>query len=446
MTDEQPKPFGLTTLTCVVIAGMIGAGVFTTSGYTLLELKTPFLVLVAWMIGGAIAVCGSAAYGALAQQMPESGGEYLYLHRRIHPFAGFLTGWVSLTAGFSGAIAFAAVTFEKYVLPDSPMAYGLPEHSLALLVILICGLGHSFLIRGAAVLQNTVVFVKVAILLSFLGLAAWSQSTHIWHWEPLVIPPDPAGPGSGETNLWYAMATSVMWISLSYAGFNAAVYVASEVNDPVRVIPRAMLLGTVLTTILYVLLNLVFVTAAPAAQLAGQDDIAAISARMLGGPVAERLIRAAIALATLSSVASMIMTGPRIYSRMADDGLFPRFFRTEKQTIHRTVLLQTGLAMILVMTSTLQKLLSYLGTTLSISSAITVSTLLFVHSVVPVGLFRKLAALIYVGATLISVVLMSVNDIRRLYGTILTIVAGSLLWLLTRNPAKPNGGESRPVD
>lgn len=450
---NRPQPsFGLTTLTCVVVAGMIGSGVFTTSGYSMQTLGSATRVLIAWSIGGGIAICGAIAYGALARRMPESGGEYLYLTRQLHPFAGFLTGWISLTAGFSGAIALSAVTFEKYVVTDQWRPDWLPDLMVAKYVVIVCGLAHAMRIREAATLQNLVVIVKLSALLLFLTLAAVRSTTTEWHWEPLPNTPDAVDVEGavdvvGDSNaakqnesgsepdflaLCYAMATSVMWISLSYAGFNAAIYIASEVVNPAVTVPRAILIGTILTTGLYLLLNLVFVTAAPAAEISGQPDVAAVAAFALGGSQLALLIRVAIGLATFSSVASMIMTGPRIYARMADDGWLPQYFRSGPQLIPRTVLLQTALALILIQTTTLLQLLSYLGTTLSLSSAITVSTLLFCTQSEPVGIVRRAAAAAYLLATLTFVTLMSIGDFRHLYGTLVTLAVGCVCWKISQ--------------
>ena len=437
LSASSPR-YGMTTLTCLVIASMIGAGVFTTSGYSLQSLGSPLRVMIAWCIGGLIALCGAVAYGALARQIPESGGEYLYLSRRIHPFAGFIAGWVSLTAGFSGAIAAAAVTSEKYLLPADARPDWLPERAFALLIVVACGLGHSFVVRLSAVLQNTVVLLKLVAILAFLGCAAASIPAHPWQWEP------DSGAVSDPSALVLAMATSVMWISYSFAGFNAAVYVASEVPDTQRIVPRALLLGTCLTTLLYLLLNLTFVSAAPFRQLAGQADIAAVAAGAIGARPLELLIRTIIGLATFSSVAGMIMAGPRVYARMADDGVFPGYFRSGARSVPRTVLLQSLLAILLICGfQTLTGLLSYLGTTLSLSSAVTVAALFrgtrristpgagrdsAAAVAIPLPLRHAVAALIYIVATLCFIVLMTIHEPRQLWGTLATIVAGALLW------------------
>ncbi len=414
---------------------MIGSGVFTTSGFSMAALGSPARVLIAWCIGGVIALCGAVAYGELARRLPVSGGEYLYLSRRLHPFAGFLAGWVSLTAGFSGAIAMAAITFEVYAVPDEVRPIWLPLKSVAVAVIVLFGIGHAFLVRVFAAVQNAVVGIKLVALVAFLVVAAIQIPTHEWSLEPLRTPlPAIWSPAS-----LVALASSVMWISLSYAGFNAAVYIASEANEADRLVPRALWLGTFLVTILYLLLNLVFVTATPALEIAGEEKIAAIAAVAIGGQRLNLLISTAIALGTVSSVAGMIMTGPRVISRMSDDGVFPVFFRSGPASISRTVLLQTSIAVGLVFITDLQGLLGYLSTTLALSSAVTVATLLLPEK--PVELlsadkrlaapFATLCAATYCVATLLIAALMIWHDKRDMIVTTVSILVGTILWMLT---------------
>lgn len=432
--DGKPTgQFGLTTLTCVVIASMIGSGVFTTSGFSLAALGSPVRVLIAWAIGGCVAITGAIAYGELARRLPVSGGEYLYLSRRLHPFAGFLAGWVSLTAGFSGAIAMAAMTFETYAVPDTIRPAWLPVNAVALLSILVFGMGHAFLVRPFAAVQNAVVFVKLLILAVFLLVAASRLESHTWFLTET---------GSDLPDFWTpasiaVMASSVMWISLSYAGFNAAVYLASEVREPHRTVPASLWLGTVLVTVLYLALNAVFVSAAPIDAIAGQKEIAALSAGAIGGRSLDLLIRSAISLGTLSSVAGMIMTGPRVFSRMADDGLFPQFFRSGPQSVNRTVLFQTALAGTLVLVSSLRLLLDYLSTTLALSSALTVMTLLLPEkaSESPADFrrnswFRTACAVFYVLMTLLTAALMAWHRPNQLQGTVLILLTGTVLWFV----------------
>ena len=424
-------------MTGVVIAGMIGSGVFTTSGFALADLQSPARVLLAWCIGGVIALSGAVAYGELARRLPQSGGEYLYLSRLVHPFFGFLAGWISLTVGFSGSIALVALTFEEYVVPAEIRESILPTGTAAIAVIVVFGFGHALCVRLFALLQNSVVGIKLVALIVFLIIAVSKVSTHEWHWEPVAatLPPLLHWP------TLLAISTSVMFISLSYAGFNSAIYAASEVSCPDRTVPRSLILGTALVTVLYLLLNTVFLTAAPAKEILASPRVAAIAAKALGGSPLELLIRTAIGLGTLSSVAGMIMIGPRVISRMADDGMFFAPFRTGPNSIRRSVLLQAGLAATLVLVSNLRDLLGFLGVTLSLSSAITVATLLLPLRAPlsdstevmrrPSGIILAAAAF-YVFSTFILIAMMLRHDSRDLIRTAATLGSGAVVWLVMK--------------
>ena len=136
--SSPTEGFGLTTLTALVITGMIGSGVFVTSGFALESLGSRVFVLAAWFVGGLVALCGAVAYGGLVRRLPKSGGEYLYLSRWLHPFCGFLAGLVSLTAGFSGGIAFAAMTCQEYAKGILVLPAWMPSQTIATVVLILC--------------------------------------------------------------------------------------------------------------------------------------------------------------------------------------------------------------------------------------------------------------------------------------------------------------------
>jgi len=433
---RQRPTWGTVTLTCIVIANMVGAGVYTTSGYSMGALGAPSRVLLAWAIAAMVALCGAVAYGELARRIPHSGGEYLYLSQNLHPFAGFLSGWVSLTAGFSGAIALSGLTFAEYALGTSVPAESLWRSALAASVVVACGLGHSYLQRPTAYAQNGIVVLKLGAMFAFLAIALATGFSRTWHWQELTTE------GAAESDAWTALASSVMWISFSFAGFNAAIYIASEVEDARRRVPRALVLGCLIVSAFYLLLNLVFVTATPAEEIVNQPRIAAIAAAAVGGEPLEWLVRGTIMIATLSSVAVMIMAGPRVYARMAEDGLFLKYFSATDGGIHRAVLLQTGLAALLAWSADIVDLLKYLGATLALSSAVCVCTLFRSrpdqHDPVRLNAGRSCCGMspvvlvssgVYVIATFVFMILMAVNDPRQLLGTAATLVVGSALWM-----------------
>ncbi len=412
--------YGLTTLTAVVIGNMVGAGVFTTSGFALADLHTPERVVAAWIIGGGIALCGAIAYGALASVLQESGGEYLFLSRWVHPAVGFLAGWVSLLAGFTGAIALAALTLESYLHSmDGWLASG---------AILLCALLHGIRKAPGAWVQNLVVAGKLILLGAFVAVACFSLGNQSAPMNP--APGLPSSPFSLER-----FAESLMWISLSYAGFNAAVYVAGEAREA-SLVPKALLLGTTLTMLLYVGLNAVFVYADPGA-IAGQRDVAALAAKALGGRFLEGLTRVVIPLALFTSVSAMMLAGPRVYAQMARDGWLPASLRLRGEAAsppRGAIFLQAILAILLVWVSSIRELLSYLGFTLSISSACAVASLWCVHRrrLATVHRYQLVAASIYVFMTLVSAVLGArLNPWEGLAG-VGTLVLGYVVYLVLK--------------
>ena len=372
MSRDKDQAIGLVASTMLVAASMIGVGVFTTSGFALAALGSPSLVLVAWVIGTVIAVCGAISYSALIKQFPQSGGEYLFLARSVHPAMGFVAGAVSMLAGFTGPIAAAALGLEEYA---TPMLLGtenhLPPSLIAILAIAGGALLNTARLRWAAQAQTILTLSMLAMLVGFLVCAAFAFATR--------IPPPSFDSGVTTAEFrWVTMASQLVWISFSFAGFNAAIYLASEVRDAKRTVPRAMIYGTILVGGLYIALNAVFVWAAPFEEITAKENIAQVAAtatRSLMGEKMEWMIRAVIVLALATSITAMIMAGPRVYAKMAADGCLPRFLATDGKPSGVAIWMQAGTAMIVVGYAELKMLLSYLGLTLSLCSALAISML-----------------------------------------------------------------------
>ena len=369
--ERHEQGLSFFSLTSLVIANMIGAGVFTTSGFALGDLGTPGRVLCAWFVGGLVALCGALSYGALARRMTDSGGEYLFLSRAVHPLAGFLAGWVSLLAGFTGAIAFAATAFAAYALPDDVRPSWLSHDILAMLVVMGAGIMHGRYVRGGVLSQNVIVMAKLGLIAAFLLYALFTLSSPLWQGGPILAP----GTNTPPPFSFSAFAITLMWISLSYSGFNAAIYIAGEARHADVIVPRAMVAGTLLVTALYLALNAVFVYAPAPEAIAGQQDVATRAAFALGEEPLAFVVRLIIVVALLTSVSGMVMAGPRVYARMAEDGVLPAFFRMHDEVPGTAIALQVVLAIIVIWITELQELLSYLGFTLSLSAAATVASL-----------------------------------------------------------------------
>ena len=422
------------------MTGMIGSGVFVTSGFAVESLGSRTLVMAAWLVGGLVALCGAVAYGGLARRLPKSGGEYLYLSRSLHPFCGFLAGMVSLTAGFSGGIAFAAMTCQEYAKGILLLPAWMPSQTLATAVIIICFLIHIEAGRVAARLNTSIVLLKI---LTLMCLIIFGYS--VVGWPSAVAEQSIQGASTGATIDGFAM--TVVWVMFSYTGFNEAIYVASEARVGRRTVPRALVLGTFLTTILYLAINDIFLRAAPLVELAGQSQVAAIAAAALGGRTAQLGMSIVIVLSTLSAAAGMTMAGSRVATAMAEDGLLPAWLKGRSGR-SRAVLVQTVLAIILVYGTTLQNLLGTLSVTLSLCSAMTVATLFWpqehADSEKPVGdvlandlshpsALVLVAATVYCVATLLFAGLYGWHDPWQLGGVVAIIVVAVSLWPWARS-------------
>ena len=423
----RQKGLGLPTLVALVVGNMLGAGVFTTSGFAMSDLGSPSAVLLAWLVGGLLALCGAISYGSLAKLMPVSGGEYYFMSRGVQPLVGFIAGWISLWAGCTGAIAVAAITFEAYLLPPS-LRHLLPENVVATLAILVAALAHGLRAGPGLVLQNLAVAIKLVFIVAFVLFVVVSGSVFEWdgvrHWRTA-----PAADFSLD-----AFAVTLLWVSYSYSGFNASIYVASEVRDPLRDVPRSMVLATLLSMVLYLALNAIFVFAPAPQDIAGQKDVAAIAAATLAGDGLANTMRAIIAVALFTSISAMIMVGPRVYARMADDGLMPRFLRFGDEVPAGAIAAQAALAIALVWLTGLRELLSYLGFTLGLSTALAVASL-FVSVRRQAYDTRQLTGypwipLLFVAATLFFAGLAALNNPWEMLAAALTILSAVLIYLL----------------
>ncbi len=343
--------------TGLVVANMIGTGIFTTTGLLSGELASPLWILGTWLVGGLLAMCGADVYAELGAMMPRAGGEYVYLRRAFHPAAGFLSGWVSLIVGFSAPIAASAIGFGSYLAVVVP---GITPSVAALVLIALVTALHMASVRWGARLQTIFTAIKVGLLLLLIvvGLAIGKGS-----WDHLASPVTMPAPGK--------LAVALLLVSFAYSGWNGAAYVAGELRDPGRTLPRALLAGTAIVLVLYLGLNVVFFFAAPAHLLAGHVEVAEVAATALFGRTAGTWLSILIALALVSSVSAMTMAGPRVYVAMAEDGLFLRTFarRGRSGAPWPAVLLQGAIAITLVLSATFEELLVYIGFVVSLSSA-----------------------------------------------------------------------------
>jgi basic amino acid/polyamine antiporter, APA family len=417
------RRLGLPSAIALVVGNVVGVGVFTTSGFALADLGSREAVLLAWAVGGAAAMCGALSYGALARRFPVSGGEYAFLSVTVHPFAGFVAGWISLLAGFTAPIAVAALALAAHLEPFTG-ALGDPR-PIATAAILAVAAVHGLRLRPGVVVQNAAVAIQVALIVAFVAIGGAGLSSTV---AIEARPPTSVDLG--------AFAVTLVWISFSYSGWNAVVYVAGEVARPERNLARSLVVATALVTLLYLALNVVFLYAAPIAVLSGRADVATIAAGALGGEPLRRFVAALVTLGLATSISAMTMAGPRVYARMAEDGLFPRVFAASGEVPVAAVALQATLAIVAVWIAGLRELLGYVGFTLGLSAAATVFGLLRLRrregaARVPIPGY-PLVPLAFVATTLVVSAFMALRAPGEATIGLLTAASAVPLWLWTR--------------
>ncbi len=383
------RQLGFFSATALVISNMVGAGIFSTTGFLAGNLGSARLILLCWGVGALFAFAGALSYSELGINFPSSGGEYVYLTHAFGPEWGFMTGWVSFFAGFSAPIAAAALTFSDY------LGHFVPALHIAHLGTEIGAGGFSLRVGGAEVVaslliaaftllnclgvgrtakvQNVLTSTKLVVLVGFvvMGLAAgsgnWSHFTE-------------AAP-AGE-NVPMQFFVSLLWVVWAYSGWNAATYVAEEVRNPERTLPSALAAGAAIVALLYLGLNVVFLYAAPISALAqgathGEIAIGSEAALSLFGPRISGVFSGLMALAIVSSVNAMVTVGPRVYYAMAKNKAFLHAAASVHPRWHTPVvaIVSQGLCAILMTLTPFPALVIYIGLSLTLFSVLTVASL-----------------------------------------------------------------------
>ena len=350
------------TATFLVVASMIGTGVFTTSGLLLEDLRSTPAVLLAWGVGGLLAMTGALSYAELVAAMPSNGGEYHLLTRAYHPAVGFVSGVVSFVVGFSAPIASSALAFGIYLhavwpeVPEVPAALGL--------VVAMCAL-HAFRVSLGSRSQDALTIFKLVLVVGFVAVGALGiDPARLAHAERELL----------DASLSPAFAVALIFVTFSYSGWNAATYVAGELERPERTLPIALIAGTGVVTLLYLAANVVFLAAAPPEALAGEVEVGHVAAVALLGERAGKALSLIIALGLVSTVGALIMTGTRVLDAMGSDH-GPLAWMARRASGGGPVVavgLQGGVAAFMVVTASFEALLGYIGFTLSIFAALTV--------------------------------------------------------------------------
>jgi len=364
------RKLGLFPLTNIVVANMVGAGIFTTSGLLMARLHNPPLLLGLWLLGGLIALCGAFSYSELGAAFPQAGGEYIFLSRLYNPVFGFLSGWVSFIVGVSAPIAASAIGLTEYAAQAFPAIAGqsaaqaiILKKVYAIFIIWLFTFIHIQGLRFGSRVQNVLTGLKVALIVAlvlaglFLGSGSWSNLTGF---ESFPIK---------SLGGWRDIGLSLMWIMFAYSGWNASAYIGSEVKNPARNLPRSLLLGTGLVILLYLGLNLFYVYALPWPKMSGVIAVGGLAAESLFSSSINKVVTLLIAFAQVSSLSAFIILGPRVYYSMAKDGVFFKFvadINPRSQVPAKSILLQGAISAVIVLSGSFEQILTYMGFSLGI--------------------------------------------------------------------------------
>jgi basic amino acid/polyamine antiporter, APA family len=419
---------GLTTTVAFVIANMIGTGVFTSLGFQLSGIQNIVVVLSLWIVGGIIALCGSLVYSELGAAMPRSGGEYHYLSKIYHPYIGFLSGWVSITVGFAAPVALAAMALGKY---SSQLLPGISPELIAVCVLILITLVHTYDIKLGGKFQNIFTSFKILLICGFIlgGLVL------IQHFQDFSMP---FKTFSYKDFFSGSYATSLVYVSYAFSGWNASAYIAGEIKDPQKNIPKSLLFSTALVTILYFLLNFTFLLAAPVSDLKGQLEVGNIVATKIFGITGGNIMAGLISILLVSSISSFVFVGPRVSLTMGEDLPLFKFlsYKSKHNTPVLAIILQSSISFFMILTSSFNSILLYAGFTLNLFTFLTVLGV-FVHRTKYKNTERPyktwgypVVPIVFLAVMLYTLVfLIREHPFESLMG-LLTLFSGSIFYLL----------------
>lgn len=371
------RRIGWFTASCVLVSNVVGTGIFTTTGFMARDLGHPAWILFIWLVGGLIALAGALSYSELGTALPVAGGEYVYLHRAYGPLIGFLSGWTSFAVGFSAAIAAGAMSFAAYLnqLLVLDGNRGLRSTVIALVLVWFITAFHLAGKGTGGLLQRTLTVLNIGAIISLMAAGVMGGKGDWAHLSPSDAQTTPSI-GLSIVSLIFAL--------YAYSGWNAAVYLAGEVNAPSRTIPRALISGTLFVTLLYLALNLFYFYALSVTDLA-QPPLLPVANKVaveLLGAEAARFVTMLLCLLITGSISAMVWAGPRVYYAMAKDGLIPACFcrtSTTRDTPVNAILLQSLWASVLILSGSFEQLVIYSGTVLTIFSALAVGAVLILR-------------------------------------------------------------------
>jgi APA family basic amino acid/polyamine antiporter len=370
VTESRPaksrsprRTIGFVTASSIVIANIIGTGIFTSLGFQLADIQSGFPLLMLWIIGGITALCGALCYGELSAALPRSGGEYHFLSQIYHPALGFMAGFISATVGFAAPIALAAMAFGKYFAGvfsvGSPML-------LSFVVVWVVTAFHLGNLKVGSVFQNLSTLVKLLLIGALIADGLFVQPK-----QPISFLP---APGDTIAIFGAPFAVALVYVMYSYSGWNAAAYISGEIKQPGKNVPRSLLVGTGLVIVIYVLLNAVFLATTPVQDLKGRLDVALIAGKHIFGTNGGRVAGAVICLGLVSAISSMTWIGPRVSMSMGEDHWWLRLLA--RKNLHgiptNAIVLQLLIVNLLLLTRSFESVVQYTQFSLLLCSLFTV--------------------------------------------------------------------------
>ncbi len=423
--------YSLRVAIALVIANMIGTGVFTSLGYQVGPLPSGFAILVLWLLGGVVAWCGALTYAEIATTLERSGGEYLYLTKIYHPTLGFVSGWISTVAGFGGAISAVAIAIGSYASLLTP----LPEKVVSVSCIIVISAVHLLGVKTGGRMQTVLTSIKLFLILFFCVAPFFVQDVR----SGISFLPQP-----GDLKLIFSshFAVALVFVVYAYTGWNAAAYIAGNLENAKTSLPKALLFGTITVIVAYLALNGMFLLTTPMSELANQNDVGNVVAGKLFGPAIGQVFSALFSVALLSTLSAMTIAGSRVTEAMGED--YPQLgFLARKNRYsmpYWAVILQASWAVFLVCVSTFVEIVQYISISLSIFSMLTVAgvfRLRKTHAVRPFQVpWYPLPPLIYIAVTCWMIGYMFEEDPWIIGYSVATMIPGALLhWVLSRPKA-----------
>lgn len=412
---------------------MVGTGVFTSLGFQVIDIQSGFALVMLWVVGGVAALCGALCYAEMGSALPRSGGEYNFLGHIYHPAAGFVSGWISASVGFTAPVALASLTFAAYAAASIP-ALNAPgvQPAMAVALILILAAVHGSSHRNSGGLQNFFTALKIAVILAFCT-AVFVYSENAGNISLIPGAADLAALGSG------AFAVSLIYVSYAYTGWNVATYLSGEMENPRKQLMPVLVIGTLIVTVLYVLVNYAFLRAVPVEDLKGKIEIGAIAAESVFGRRGGQISGAFLSLLLVSTVSAMTVAGPRVLQVIGED--YPALRQlglvNDDGIPAKAIWAQSLVAVLFVLLADFQSIILFAGFTLALNSFATVAALIVFRLRSPEAdrpyrvLAYPLPPVIYLmltGWTLIYVLIQ--NPVEGAVGLGI-VAAGGFLYLIT---------------